>query len=178
VLPGKIRPIDIAHHELAIRGLIEHEIREPLFTAGPDQQIRIGNAGRIEVRRDQLVVDALGVEPAAAHVVCNRPHGTFELAARTVIHRQIQDQTGIRGRTFLQIVKRLARALRQRLPVADDAHADVVALQFGQLALGKVDAQIEEERDLLRVAPPVLGREAVDRHDLDSEIARCLRYAP
>ena len=175
MLARKIRPVYLAHDELAVRRLVEQEVRKPLFAARPDEEIRIGNAGRVEIGRDQVVVDAIRAQFAACDVGGDRANGTFELAARTVIHRKVEDQPGIRLGALLQRIERVARAFGQRLPVADDPHAHVFALEFGELALGEIDAQVEKKGDLLGVASPIFRREAVDGYDLDAEFTRRLR---
>src|SRR3954471_17030564 len=61
--PAEVGPVDVGEVELGVRRLPEQEARQPLLTAGPDDQVGIGLAAGVEVlgdvvdlqRLDQLV---------------------------------------------------------------------------------------------------------------------------
>src|SRR5204862_6472993 len=71
----EIGPQRVGDPQLGVRELPEHEVREPHLAARPDQEIRIRQAGRVEVAREELVVDARGVELAPARVREDPAHG-------------------------------------------------------------------------------------------------------
>jgi hypothetical protein len=45
----KVRPQDIGEIEFCVSRLPEQKITDPVFATRPDQQVRIGQAGRIEI---------------------------------------------------------------------------------------------------------------------------------
>ena len=48
---GKVRPQGIGEHELGVRQLPQKKVAEPLFAAGPDQEIGIRHIGGFEEAR-------------------------------------------------------------------------------------------------------------------------------
>src|SRR5690606_27316311 len=54
------RPEDLAEVELRMRALPEQEAGEALLSRGPDEQVRVGLAARVEMLADVLQVEALG----------------------------------------------------------------------------------------------------------------------
>src|SRR5213078_4680088 len=57
--PPERRPVDVAEVELAVRALPEHEPREPHLATGPDDEIGVGQVGRVEVLGERLLRDPL-----------------------------------------------------------------------------------------------------------------------
>src|SRR5580700_4028048 len=53
----EVRPINVGHDELGVCGLIEQEVREPLFAAWPNQEIELRRVGRVQIAPDQRSVD-------------------------------------------------------------------------------------------------------------------------
>ena len=76
---AEVGPQDIAHVELGVGRLPDEEVREALLAAGPDDQVGIGQAGRVERGRDRRFVDGLGWreepgEPALLYVDLHLVH--------------------------------------------------------------------------------------------------------
>ena len=53
----EIRPMDRHEHQFAVGRLPHQEIRQPLFAAGANDQIGIGNVGRIEILAERVGID-------------------------------------------------------------------------------------------------------------------------
>lgn len=56
---AEIRPVGLTEVELGVGTLPEHEPGEPLLSRGPDKEIRIGLAARVEMLCDVLHVEDL-----------------------------------------------------------------------------------------------------------------------
>src|SRR3979411_1604962 len=56
----EIRPIDRKKPELAVGGLPQQEIGKPLLAAGADDEVRVGQVGRIEIAGNELRRDFTG----------------------------------------------------------------------------------------------------------------------
>src|SRR5271157_1390368 len=54
---AEVRPQRFGEVELGVGGLKEKEVREPQFSRGPDQQIRVGQGRGIEMGRQRALVD-------------------------------------------------------------------------------------------------------------------------
>ena len=66
---AEVGPERVGEHELGVRRLPEHEVRDPPLTGGADQQVDVRQLGRIEPRGDRVLVDvrrrdAVGDQPA------------------------------------------------------------------------------------------------------------------
>src|SRR4051794_38718634 len=59
---AEVRPEDIAGVELRVRRLPDEEVRQSLLAAGPDDEIGIRQARRVERRGDRALVDVLGAD--------------------------------------------------------------------------------------------------------------------
>ena len=57
----EIGPVDRHEDQFAIGGLPHQEIRQPLLAAGADDEIGIGNVGRIEIAPERVGVDRCGI---------------------------------------------------------------------------------------------------------------------
>ena len=88
----EIRPQDRQEHELAVGGLPEQEIGQPLLARSADDQVGIRDAGRVEVRRDQRRVD-LGVAQGAGGIGArDGRHGSRDLLSAAIVERHDERQ--------------------------------------------------------------------------------------
>jgi fibronectin-binding autotransporter adhesin len=55
ILPGKIRPQRVAEIEFAVGALPQHEIAQPYLAAGADDQLRVGDTGRVHIGGEVLL---------------------------------------------------------------------------------------------------------------------------
>src|SRR6185295_4388318 len=61
---SEVRPEHIAHVQLGVGRLPDEEVREALLAAGPDHEVRVRQAGRVQRAGDGRLVDRLGRGPA------------------------------------------------------------------------------------------------------------------
>ena len=82
----EIRPIGRHEHQLAIGGLPEQEIRQPLLAAGADDEVGVGQVRRVEVLADQVGGDRFEARCAPALTsAASRARGARDLLARAVV---------------------------------------------------------------------------------------------
>src|SRR5215472_2717058 len=60
----EVRPQPVDEHELRIRQLPQHEVRDAQLPARADQEIQVGQLRRVQVRRQNVLVDLTGIETA------------------------------------------------------------------------------------------------------------------
>ena len=60
----EVRPEPVDEDELRVRELPEHEVRDAQLAARADQQVGVGQLRRVEVLRDDVLVDLARVHPA------------------------------------------------------------------------------------------------------------------
>ena len=61
-LGPEVRPERLAPIELGVGGLPDQEVRQALLASGPDQQVRVGQARRVQRGTDGGLVDRLSRE--------------------------------------------------------------------------------------------------------------------
>ena len=81
----EIRPVDRHEHELAVGRLPHQEIRQPLLAAGADDQIGIGNVGRIEILPERIGIDRGRIALAFRDLARQPLRGVRDLLPRTVV---------------------------------------------------------------------------------------------
>ena len=90
--------------ELAVRALPQHEVAEALLTRGADDQVGVALPTRVEVLRDELLVDALGQVFEGVALLLMRAddaaHGIRDLGAPPIADRQVDVEPGMTGRAF------------------------------------------------------------------------------
>ena len=59
---AEVGPERVGEDELGVGRLPEHEVRDPELAGGADQQVDLGQLGRVEARRDRRLVDLVGRE--------------------------------------------------------------------------------------------------------------------
>ena len=56
---AEVRPQRVDENQLRVGTLPEEKVADPLFAAGPDEKIRIGDAGRKEFALEGILVDTV-----------------------------------------------------------------------------------------------------------------------
>src|SRR5689334_24586715 len=96
----EVGPQRVAAVELRVRRLPDEEVREPLLAAGPDHEIRVGQAGGVERGADRLLVDLLGRDAARGETT-ERVH---ELGAAGVVEGDVEQQSLASGRRVQRVI--------------------------------------------------------------------------
>ena len=104
---AEIRPERRRDDKLRVRNLPEEEIAHAHLAARADEQIGIGKTSRVEMLRDDLLVDVSGVELASFHIGGDAAHGIYDLSTATVAQCEDEREAvvlGERGAGLLELL--------------------------------------------------------------------------
>src|SRR5262249_19662044 len=118
----EVWPELVDEHELGVGELPEHEVRHAQLPARPDQQVGIGELGRVEVRRKHVLVDLARVGPALR----DPPRRLDELGAAAVVERDPEAQPDVQLGAVLHRLHPRAKRRGGAVAPADEAHADAL----------------------------------------------------
>ena len=117
-------------------------------------------------------VDARRDRASLLHPLGKGPHGADDFLAPAIVEGDHEGQARYcRAVRFSASSSSSADVGGQPLPLADDADADVVGVELGEIVPDEALQQAHQVGDLLGRTAPVLGREAVDGQVADAEIA-------
>src|SRR5665811_828838 len=88
----EVGPIDRQEHQFAIGRLPEQEVRQALFAAGADNEIGIGQIGRVEECPDRLDGDVGRMKRAALDLFGDAARRARDFLAGAVIERDHQSE--------------------------------------------------------------------------------------
>src|SRR5712692_6501393 len=129
----EIGPIDRHEDELAVGRLPHQEVRQALLAAGADDQIGIGHVGRIEIETKRLGSDGVGLNLPRRHVLGGPPRRARDLLPGAVVEGDDQNETVVVAGEVFGLLQQAANLRIEIDPLADDAHAHIVAMEFGQI---------------------------------------------
>src|SRR6185503_8499593 len=92
---AEIRPQRVGDVDLGVGELPEEEVADAHLAAGPDEQVRIGDALGGEMVLDRAGVDLVGLELAAPHAARDGARRPRDLLAPAVAHRQDHGHAGV-----------------------------------------------------------------------------------
>src|ERR1051326_4385989 len=81
---------------LGVRCLPQQEIAEAHLATGTNNQVEIGQAGRIKVLINELLGHVLRQDALSQHA----PNGARDLVARAIVEGHVQNQTGVGSGQF------------------------------------------------------------------------------
>src|SRR5215475_13260217 len=84
VVAGEVGPEAIEENQLRIGALPEQEVADALFSAGADQQVRIGHAAGHEEAREQLLVDRSRIDQPRFRIFRDPARGAGDLGAAAI----------------------------------------------------------------------------------------------
>src|SRR5215469_8267648 len=166
--PPESGPVGIAEVELRVRALPEQEAAEALLARGPDDQVWIRLAGRIQVLGDVLDVQYLGkfldCRAPAGVLLQQGPDRVRDLTPPAVADRDVDQQAIVARGRLRGILQGAGSVSRQQV---ESAHRlDVVALS-DQFA----DSVLDDAQQGLKLGcrpGQVVGREQPQGDDLDA----------
>ena len=158
-------------HELGIGGLPHREVRETVFAAGANDEVRIRDAGGVETRGQHLLVDVGRIEIARLHPLGKRLAGAHQFVAAAIVEGDQQRQARVGPGGILGELENGVDLGRQVIAPPDGQHADVGLVQLVEILLEEAAQQRHQARDLLGRAGPVLGGKAEDRKIADAQVA-------
>ena len=169
LLGRKVRPEDVGEIKFAVSALPEEEIGDAHLPARPDQQLRVRDAGGIEIAAEGALVDLLRCL-AVLYVRGIAHRGTDDLVPAAVVETDIGLEAVVARGDLVGLFHELPQLRGKPLDIAEHLHADVVALHrvdgLAQVLLQKA----HDGLDLVGRALPVLGGEGVDRQILHADI--------
>ena len=119
----EIRPMDRHEHQFAVGGLPHQKIRQPLLAAGADDQIGIGNFGRVEILAERVGIDRRWIALALRDFAGEPLRGAGDFLPRSVVEGDDEIEAGVVARQFFGLVQQRAdvglearRARRSRAP--------------------------------------------------------------
>jgi hypothetical protein len=160
---SELRPEDRRDPDLGVGDLPQEEIGDAALPARPDQEIRIGEAGGVEVARNGLFVHRPRVrDPVRQDAL----HGIDDLGPAAIVQGHAEAHFPIAARDLLHPVELAAGSGRQTLLAAEDGQTEVVLDEDLVLFPEELDHQAEQGRNFALGPLPVLGGERVQRQDL------------
>src|SRR5207247_875616 len=171
------RPVDVPEVELAVRALPEKEPGQAHLAARPNDEIRVGQIGRVEVPGERLLRDALDdrleVLPLLGLCLEHGVHRVDNLLAPAVGDGDRQHRPAVGCRGVLGLADRGDDRVREEIELADgaDPHAEAVgprmARELDELGLDR----LQNAGDFTRVPAKVLRREDPEAHRGDRQLA-------
>jgi hypothetical protein len=159
-------PQALGEDELRIRRLPEQEVADPHFAAGADEEVGIGRVAERHVAVERRLVEVLGLD-AADHRL---PARLDDVPAAAVVEGDRQVDPGVVAGAVLGVLPGLAQLVRDLGAVADDADANAVAGELGEVLRDGDEDQAHQAGDLFARPLPVLGREREHGQVLDAAI--------
>ena len=146
----EVRPEGVAGVELGVGGLPDEEVREALLAAGADDEVRVGQAGRVERAADRRLVD-LGRRDAAGGKL---PDRIDDLGPPGVVERDVEEQPLATGCRVERLADRRPRGVRQLVEPAEQPDPDALRLELLGLAPDGRLEQPEQARSPRRPSAP------------------------
>ncbi len=170
--------MDRHEHQFAIGRLPHQEIRKPLLAAGANDQVGIGNFGRVEVSAQRVGIDRLGGTLSLGDLARQTLGGVGDFLARSVVERDHEIEPGIAPGQLFRLVQQRADIRLQSVALTDDPDPDAIAVQCREVVADEAPEQTEEIADLARRTRPVLRAEGEDRQIEDAELVGCANHPP
>jgi hypothetical protein len=165
----EIRPEGFGHINFGVGNLPEQKIADAHFAAGADEQVRIGQSGRVQVLGNHFLIDAGVGEAIVPHAIEDAIEGVDQLRAAAVIER------------YGELHARIARSLShgafhigahrsgQLVRPPDNQETDIIAMNDGQLFAEVLTQEAHQEIDFGFRAAPVFHGEGVESESGDIE---------
>src|SRR3954469_16356105 len=172
---AEVRPERVDEDELGVGELPQEEIGDPQLTGGANQEVWVGHLGRVQVRRECLLVD---LAPGAHRAVGS----VDDLRAPAVVECNPEAERAVVLGLPLECRHPLPQRGGRAVAAADEPRAHSLAHEVGQLALDRLREDLHQQLHLFERARPVLGGKGVDGERVDAEVdcgldraAQCLR---
>src|SRR5574337_471299 len=132
---SKDRPVRITKVILAVRTLPEQEPTQSNLTAGPNNEIGVGQIVRIEILADlingNLIDHLLQRDPSCRLVLEHRRDGIRDFLSSAVSHGDIQAKGVVVSRRILGLLNRIHCRPRQKIHLADGSDAHLLPVYLG-----------------------------------------------
>ncbi|OIQ67880.1 hypothetical protein GALL_505390 [mine drainage metagenome] len=163
--------MDRHKYEFAVGRLPHQEIRQPLFAAGANDQIGIGNVGCVKVLTKRVGVDRRRITFSFCNLAREPLRRMGDFMPRPVVEGDHEIEAIIVPRQVFGLFQKRADIGLQSLALADHPNPDTVAMQRRQVVADKAPQQAEQIADFGRRTRPVFGAEGEDRQVENAEFA-------
>ena len=150
----------------------EEEVAHAHLAAGADEQVRVGHVLRVEMLRDDLLVDLRGFEFPLLHLGRDGADGLDDLRAPAIAEREREREAAVLGKGLLRLHQLRLHRFGQSVNLPDGVETDVVLVQLPDLILEIAGEVLHQRIDLVLGAVPVLDGEGVEGEILDTRLAR------
>ena len=83
----------------------EEEVAHAHLAAGADEQVRVGHVLRVEMLRDDLLVDLRGFELPLLHLGRDGADGLDDLRAPAIAEREREREAAVLGKSLLRLLQ-------------------------------------------------------------------------
>ena len=167
---SKVRPENRRENEFRVRVLIQHEVAQPLFPAGPDQQIHIRLSRGIQVIRNRLLRDLIFPQGTVPYQRGDLSRGPHQFRAPAVVHGDIQPEPRILLCPVFRLDQRFPLFLRQTALVSQDQDPYVLGVQLIDLGSKEIQDQLHQRGYFLFRPVPVLRGEGIQAQGTDPQV--------
>ena len=165
---SEVGPERLGEVELGVGRLPDEEVRQALLAAGPDDEVRVRQADRVQRRADGGLVDVLGRDAARGEP----PERVDELGPAGVVEGDVEQEPLAVGGRLERLADRRPGRLGQLVEPAEQPDPDALGAELVGLAPDGRLEQAEQPGDLLVRPSPVLAAEGVQGQDRDAARSR------
>ena len=163
----KIRPEGIDEHHLGIGALPQQEVAHPLFAAGADQQIGVGQTSRPQMGIDGFFRDITHCQITGLYPSGDALRGVKDIIAPAVTERDRETESEIIGRLLHSNFNHLVNIGRQPVEITDETQSNALLMELFQFVAQVKSEQPHERADFTFGPPPVFRRETKQREIAD-----------
>ena len=174
VSTGKVRPQNVHFHQLCISGLPQHEVGQTLFSAGPQDKVRVLLPGGVHGIAEHLLSDLFRLQLPGCGLFRQLLRGPHDLRAAAVVDGNVQGHAGLDRRFSFQLVHQLLQLLVQHGAVAHEFDADVAVLVVKSLQQVFAE-QPHDGVHFFQRALPVLGGKGIEVHRRNAQLVAVVR---
>src|SRR5439155_3746199 len=178
MLPAEVGPQDVRDPEFRVCELPEQKVGDAQLAARSDEEVRIGQPVRVELPREEILVDLLGRDPLLPVLLEDASHRVDDFRTTPVGNRQHEDEAVIAGEVAPRGLQDLAAPFREEIHTADRAELDVIPLELLALLPKHLLQDAHEPTHLPRASVPVFEREGVEREHLDPQLDGAFDHLP
>src|SRR6056297_124507 len=165
---GEVRPERIAEMEFGIGKVPQQVIGEPVFSAGPDEQVGFRLAGKLERVAECGLVDRLRIEFASAGLFGELARGRDDIVTAAVACRDVEQKAGVVAGNLLGARHSALQGLRQSFPAPDEVQTHVVPIELVDFAIQRPAEQAHQSRDFVARTAPIFAGKRIDSQNGDA----------
>src|SRR6266540_5206592 len=167
---AEIGPVERRAPVLRVGGLPEQEVAQPHLASRANDQIRVTQTTGVEIAAEELFVQLFGGDPVPNQF----SRRLDDLGPAPVVEGDVERKAAIVAGQVDGVQDSLLQLRWKPIERADVPQPNAVGVKLSRLAVDHLAENLHQARDLVVRAAPVLGRESVQRQDLDPEFDTAL----